>query len=88
MNFWEAHTFLFLPFITLFPRLTMLLAVTAPFGLLAWLGWLFAPHITVAVLATHYYWETNPILCIIAWFVAFAGTSTEGKAVHYTVVRY
>jgi len=31
------------------------------------------------VLATTYYWHTNPVLCIIAWFVAFAGTAGEGK---------
>ena len=80
MNFWDVHGWLFLVAITFFPRLTMLFAVNAPFGLLAWLGWAFVPHVTVAVLATTYYWDTNPVLCIIAWFVAFGGTATEGKA--------
>lgn len=55
----------------------MLFAVTVPFGFLAWLGWLFAPHLTVAILATQYYWHTNPILCIIA----LAGTGGEYKVV-------
>ena len=87
-DFWQVHGVLFLIFVTFFPRLTMLLAVSAPFGLLAWLGWLFLPHLTVAILATQFYWDTNPILCIIAWFVAFAGTGTEGKVVHYSVVRH
>ena len=82
MDFWEVHGILFLIFITLFPRLTMLFAVTIPFGFLAWLGWLFAPHLTVAILATQYYWHTNPILCIIAWIVALAGTGSEYKVVH------
>ncbi len=81
MDFWTQHGPFFLLFITLFPRLTMLFAVTAPFGFLAWLGWFFAPHLTVAILATQYYWETNPILCVIAWFVAFAGTGSEAKIV-------
>lgn len=77
MDFWQEHGIFFLIFITLFPRLTMLFAVSLHFGLLAWLGWLFVPHLTVAILATQYYWETNPFLCIIAWFVALAGTGGE-----------
>lgn len=88
IDFWQVHGIFFLIFITLFPRLTMLLAVSTPFGLLAWIGWLFLPHFTVAILATEFYWHTNPILCIIAWFVAFAGTGSEGKAVQMTVRRY
>jgi hypothetical protein len=79
MDFFDVHGPLFLVFATFFPRLTMLFAVHAPFGPLAWIGWIFVPHLTVAVLATKYYWATNPILCVIAWFVAFGGTATEGK---------
>lgn len=88
MDFWAVHGIFFLIFVTLFPRLTMLFAVTIPFGWLAWLGWLIAPHLTVAVLATQYYWQTNPILCIIAWFVAFAGTGGEAKASTVIIKRY
>jgi len=84
MDYWQVHGILFLIFITFFPRLTMLFAVTIPFGWLAWLGWLFAPHLTVAILATQFYWQTNPILCIIAWFVALAGTGGEYKFVRVT----
>ena len=79
MDFWQVHGWLFLMGVTFFPRLTMLFAVTAPFGILAWLGWLFVPHVTVAMLATIYYWDTNPVLCVIAWFVAAGGTAGEGK---------
>jgi hypothetical protein len=79
MDFWHVHGWLFLIGATFFPRLTMLFAVSAPFGLLAWLGWLFVPHVTVAVLATVYYWHTNPVLCAVAWFVAIFGTAGEGK---------
>jgi hypothetical protein len=43
------------------------------------LGWLFVPHLLVAVLATTYYWDTNPVLCCISWFVALGGTLGEGK---------
>lgn len=79
IDFWQVHGIFFLIFITIFPRLTMLFAVTIPFGILAWLGWIFAPHLTVAILATQYYWHTNPILCIIAWIIALAGTGGEAK---------
>lgn len=87
MNFWQEHGILFLIFATFFPRLTMLFAVSVPFGLLAWLGWLFVPHLTVAILATQYYWHTNPILCTIAWFIALAGTGGEYKMVHVSGQR-
>lgn len=87
MDFWQVHGIFFLIFITLFPRLTMLFAVTVPFGFLAWFGWLFFPHLTVAILATQYYWQTNPILCVIAWFVALAGTGGEAKVVSYRTQR-
>jgi hypothetical protein len=83
INFWQVHSILFLICITFFPRLTMLFAVPLHFGLLEWLGWLFVPHVLVAILATTYYWHTNPILCIIAWFVALGGTGTEAKVVTY-----
>ena len=85
IDFWQVHGWWFLIFITFFPRLTMLFAVATPFGLLAWLGWFFVPHLTVAILATIYYWETNPILCIVAWLVALLGTGGEAEVVDNTV---
>jgi len=87
MNFWAHHGWLFLFFITFFPRLTMLFAVGMPFGILAWVGWLFVPHLLVAILATTYYWHTDPILCVIAWFVALGGTGTEAKVVSVSYSR-
>lgn len=57
----------------------MLFATRAPFGVLGWLGWIFFPHLTAAILATKYYWQTNPILCTMAWFIAFVGTTGELK---------
>ena len=80
MNFWEVHGWLFLLAAAVIPRLTMLFAVSAPFGWLTWLGWAVAPHLTIAILATAYYWDTNPVLCVFAWFVALGGTACEGKA--------
>ena len=81
MDFWQGHGLIFLVCITCFPRVTMLVATTVPFGFIAWLAWLFVPHLLVAFLATTYYWGTNPILCVIAWFIGFAGTFGESKVV-------
>lgn len=79
-DFWDVHGILFLVFMFFFPRLTMLFA-TAWGGLLWWLGWLFLPRLTVAILATTCYWQTNPVLCILAWFWALGGESTEKTVV-------
>jgi hypothetical protein len=49
------------------------------FGLWCWIGWIFAPHLLVAILATTIYWYTNPMLCIIAWAFAFGGTGGEAS---------
>lgn len=76
-NFWGNHGLFFLIFIALFPRLTLLLSSVASGGLLWWLGWLFTPRFLVAVLATIAYWQHNPILVMISWFVALLGESTE-----------
>lgn len=80
-DFWSSHSLplLILLGLALFPRITLLF-VGGPFGVLHWLGWLVAPHLLVAILATSRYWDTDPILCVIAWFFAFAGTGGEGGA--------
>ncbi len=82
MDFFSNHGFIFLFFITLFPRLTLLISGlifhSIEFGgLLWWLGFIFAPRILVAVLATISYWETNPFLVIISWIIALSGESSE-----------
>jgi hypothetical protein len=79
MNFWDVHGVLFLVAITLFPRLTMLFAVSVPFGWLAWLGWIFTPSLLVAILATNSYWHTNPVLCVIAWIWAAGKLGETGR---------
>jgi len=79
-NFWEFHGVAFLVFLFVFPRLTMLFgtAVASVFGgPLFWIGWIFAPRITVAVIACVLYWKMNPILCILAWIWALGGESAE-----------
>lgn len=77
VDFWHNHGAFFLIFITIFPRLTLLFS-SVPFGgIFWWLGFFFAPRLLVAVLATIAYWQTNPILVAIAWFIAISGETFE-----------
>lgn len=80
MNYFDQHGLLSLLCLALFPRLTLIIASFATGGLFWWLGWLFTPHLLVAILALPY-WDQNPLLVIAAWFVALCGTGAEGKAV-------
>lgn len=45
-------------------------------GLLWWLGYIFVPRLLIAVLSLAY-WDTNPVLVVIAWMMAFSGESAE-----------
>lgn len=76
MDFFSVHSIFFLVAIAFFPRITMLIA-TPWGGLFWWLGLIFVPRFMSALLGTIHYWDTNPILCLIAWFVAFAGEGVE-----------
>lgn len=72
------HGFWFLVGLALFPPITLLLFATTTFGWLAWLGWLIAPHFLVAILSLGY-WNTHPVLVVIACIMAFAGTGGEAE---------
>ncbi len=72
------HGIFFLIGLALFPRITLLFFASTPFGFLAWLGWLFAPHLLVAILSLSY-WDTHPVLVVIAWLFALGGTGGEAK---------
>ena len=77
-NFWTNHTFIFLIGLTLFPRFTLLFSNVSA-SILFWIGWLFLPRITVAILATIFYSSTNPMLVFLSWLFAFGGESAEKK---------
>lgn len=76
-NFWDYHGFFFILFMFFFPRLTMLFATVIHGSFLFWLGWLVVPRLTVAILATTYYWQQNTTLCVITWIWAFSGEYVE-----------
>jgi hypothetical protein len=74
------HGIWFLIGLAIFPRITLLLFATTPFGWLAWLGWIFAPHLLVAILSLPY-WNSHPVLVVIAWIMALVGTGGESETV-------
>lgn len=76
-NYWDEHGLFLILGLIVFPRLTLFFADIPFGGLLGWLGWLFAPRILVAVLATISYWYMNPILVCFAWLAALGGESSE-----------
>ena len=77
LSFWEVHGFWFIFFMFLFPRLTMLFSSVATRGILWWLGWIFAPRLLVAILSTHWYWDTNTVLVVLTWMWALSGEGAE-----------
>lgn len=81
MNIWEIHSVWFLLGCTAFPRIALLFFAFTPFGWLAWIGWLFTPHLLVAFLSLSF-WNENPVLVILAWILAFAGTGGEARAAY------
>lgn len=72
-------------FLAVMPRITtaamIIWGALTSGGVGWWLGWIFLPHVLVAYEACTTYWETNPILCCMAVFVALTGTGTETKVV-------
>ena len=84
-SFWANHGILFLLGIALIPRFTLFFSILfcglVSGGFFWWLGFFIAPHLLVAILATTSYWQTNPVLCIIAWMVALGGTGAESRKI-------
>jgi len=83
-NFWQYHGIGFCIAMFLFPRITMIFASICSMafaGPLFWLGWIFVPRLTVAILATSFYFHSNPILCVFVWFWAFSLEIKEKNAI-------
>lgn len=76
-RYWDSHGVGLLIGLALLPRITLLVSSVATGGLVWWLGWLFAPRILVAVLATVAYFNANPGLVVIAWLIALGGEFGE-----------
>ena len=80
-NFWDVHGFLFIVAMFFFPRVTLIFSSVITGWFFWWLGWIFAPRLLVAILATSAYWDSNTILVILTWLWAMAGESTEKTVV-------
>lgn len=79
MDFWDVHGLGFLICLLFFPRLTMLFTgiFMSWMSPLFFFGWLIVPRLTVAILASTVYWDTNPTLCVFTWLWALGGESGE-----------
>lgn len=96
-GFWKAYPQLEGVFICImlavFPRLSLayLTLVTGTFviTILGLICWVIFPHILVAIIATDLFWETDPILVIFAWFIAFSCEVVEKTVIRrrYILVR-
>jgi hypothetical protein len=84
MNFFDHHGIIVLLGLALFPRITLLVASFATGGFFWWVGYIFTPHILVAILSLKY-WHTNPVLVIVACLWSLVGTGGEGECVNRKV---
>lgn len=60
----------------------MLFCTTVGGGFLYWVGWLLAPRLTVAIIATYYFGHENIVLVVLTWLWALSGESTEKRAIY------
>jgi hypothetical protein len=81
-NFWDYHGVDFIIAMLFFPRLTMLFCTTVGGGFLYWVGWLLAPRLTVAIIATYYFGHENIVLVVLTWLWALSVESAEKRAIY------
>ena len=79
-NFWDYHGWWFIIAMFFFPRLTMLFSTTVGSGFWYWTGWLLAPRLTVAIIATSLFWDQNTALVVVTWIWALSGESVEKES--------
>ena len=87
VNFWDVHGLWFIFFMFFFPRLTLLFSSILLGGFLWWLGWLIAPRLLVAILATTSFWDTNTLLVVFTWMWALGGEGTEKGVIRKTIKK-
>lgn len=80
-NFWDIHGLWFLLGCAFFPRITVWFFSAVTGGFWFWLGFLLVPRIYVAIIACYWFWETNPVLCVLAVVMCLGGESTEKSTV-------
>lgn len=78
-DFFFNHTLWQLAGWLCFPRMMFWFFSVITGGFWFWLGVFLVPRIMVAFWATVYYWDSNPVLCLIAWVSALFGEILEKK---------
>jgi hypothetical protein len=81
VSFFDNHGIFYLIGWALFPRIMFWFFSAMTGGFFFWLGVFLVPRIMVAYWATYYYFDTNPILCLVAWFIALSGESAEKTSI-------
>lgn len=79
-GYWEVHGIFFLLGLLFFPRITILFFSNVAYGICLFFGIMVFPRLIIAILAAHNYWDTNPVLVIIAFMFCLLGEGAE-KAV-------
>ena len=87
LNYWHKHGISLLLGLSFFPRLALLLSSIPSGGIFWWLGLIFCPRYLIALLATIYYWQTNPILVCFAWLIATGGETSEKTVLRKVYVQ-
>lgn len=77
MDFFVAHSPLFLLGLIFFPRITVWFFSNVIGGEFFWPGFLVVPRAYCAVLGVLYYWPTNPVLATLGVIAAMVGEPLE-----------
>ncbi len=77
MGYWSYHPDLFglilLGLLMILPRFSLFgLSFFGTLGIsfFGFIGWITFPRLTIAIIATDTFWQTNRFLCIVAWISA------------------
>lgn len=81
-NFFLFHSFFYLFGLSIFPRITLLISASLG-GILWWIGFIFFPRLLIAILASYYYFATNPFLVFLSWVIAINGENLEKKLLRF-----
>jgi len=86
-SFWDVHGIFFLMGLVLIPRLTVIFFSAVTGGLLFWIAFLIFPRIVIPILAAYHYWDTNPVLVVLAFLICLSVETGEKTVVKRSVIR-
>ena len=80
-DFFKNHGIIQLLGWLFFPRIMFWFFSVITGGFWFWIGVFFVPRVMLAFWATTYYWDTNPVLCLLAWLGCITIEGTEKKKI-------